>query len=94
MERLAKRWRLEYSSILKFQKFEWWRHISEKCWNGHFNKKRVKEQNNNVSCADENNFIEIEEVEIEEKQQQIAENELQLLCCYNSCKAVANNGEG
>ena len=20
--------------------------------------------------------------------------ELQLLCCYNSCKAVANNGEG
>ena len=34
----------------------------------------MKEQNNNVSCADENNFIEIEEVEIEEKQQQSAEN--------------------
>ena len=33
-----------------------------------------------------------------EKQQQIAEvadrSELQLLCRYNSCKAVANNGEG
>ena len=36
--------------------------------------KRVKKHNNNVSCADENNFIEIEEVEIEEKQQQSAEN--------------------
>ena len=29
---------------------------------------------NNVGCADENNLIEIEEVEIEEKQQQSAEN--------------------
>ena len=35
--------------------------------------KREK-KHNNISCADENNFIEIEEVEIEEKQQQIAEN--------------------
>ena len=33
----------------------------------------MKEHNNNVSCADESNFIEIE-VEIEEKQQQSAEN--------------------
>ena len=34
----------------------------------------MKKQNNNVGCADENNLIEIEEVEIEEKQQQSAEN--------------------
>ena len=34
----------------------------------------MKKQNNNSSCADENNLIEIEEVEIEEKQQQSAEN--------------------
>ena len=33
----------------------------------------MKKQNN-VGCADENNLIEIEEVEIEEKQQQSAEN--------------------
>ena len=37
-----------------------------------FNKKREKEHNNNISCADENNFIEIEEIEIEED-----DNELQ-----------------
>ena len=30
-----------------------------------FNKKRERKQNN-ISCADENNFIEIEEIEIEE----------------------------
>ena len=36
-----------------------------------FNKKRVK-KHNNISCADENNFIEIEEIEIEED-----DNELQ-----------------
>ena len=35
-------------------------------------KKRVKKHNNNISCADENNFIEIEEIEIEED-----DNELQ-----------------
>ena len=33
-------------------------------------------------------------IEIKKRQHSRERSELQLLCCYNSCKAIANNGEG
>ena len=65
-----------------------------------FNKKRER-KHNNISCADENNFylrlrtVRKSRLENDNELQNSRErSELQLLCCYNSCKAVANNGEG
>ena len=59
---------------------------------GHFDKKRER-KHNNISCADDNN--DNRDLKTAADCRNIRErSELQLLCCYNSCKAVANNGEG
>ena len=57
--------------------------------NGHFGKK-VEEKQNNDSRTDENN----EDCDRKTTEETEGRSELQLLCRYNSCKAVADNGEG
>ena len=57
-----------------------------------FNKKRVKKENN--FCLRLRTVRKLRLKNDNELQSCRERSELQLLCCYNSCKAVANNGEG
>ena len=60
--------------------------------NGHFGKE-VKEKQNNISSDCEKNENSDQETTTNHGADR-ERSELQLLCRYNSCKAVANNGEG
>ena len=52
---------------------------------------RRKHNNNSSRCA---RTIENLGLELETSRNSRNQSELQLLCRYNSCKAVANNGDG
>ena len=60
--------------------------------NGHFGKK-VEEKQNNISC-DREKHGDCEKKTKTNHGVNREHSELQLLCRYNSCKAVADNGEG
>ena len=59
---------------------------------GHFDRK-PEEKHNNISCDSVNNGNCDGETTTNCRSSR-DRSELQLLCRYNSCKAVANNGEG
>ena len=60
--------------------------------NGHFGRKAKKNQNNISSDCEKNGNCGQETTTNQGVDRE--RSELQLLCCYNSCKAVANTGEG
>ena len=60
--------------------------------NGHFGKRAKKKQNNISSDCEKNGNCGQETTTNQGVDRE--RSELQLLCRYNSCKAVANNGEG
>ena len=60
--------------------------------NGHFGKE-VEEKHNNINCADDN-YENRDQKTTADCRNSREGSELQLLCRYNSCKAVADNGEG
>ena len=60
--------------------------------NGHFGRK-ARKQHNNISCADDN-YKNRDQKTTADCRNSRERSELQLLCRYNSCKAVADNGEG
>ena len=60
--------------------------------NGHFGRK-ARKQHNNISCADDNYENRDQKTTADYKNTREG-SELQLLCRHNSCKAVADSGEG
>ena len=66
---------------------------SEKRQKRSFRQKTEIKHNNNISCDSDNNENCDWKTSTSCKSSR-DRSELQLLCRYNSCKAVANNGEG
>ena len=74
--------------IFKFSK--WLRNISEKRQKRPFWQKELKSNRTTIVALTKTTKIVIEKQRRKTEQR----SELQLLCGYNKCKAVANNGEG